>query len=1120
MNCKHHKRDIRRFFIALMVMAVSLAASAAAPQQVSIRVKDAPLRDVIAAIEKDYGYVFVYKRGLMDLGRKVSVNVSKGSVESVLERMFDGTDIEWDVTNRQIALRKGTAKEKPKTDKKDALHTITGVVTDAVTGEPLIGVTVAVKNGKTGVMTDIDGNYKIEVKSNQELTFSYVGYTPQTLTVGDLGVLNVALSSDDQMLSEVVVVGAGKQSKISVTGSVTSVKGLELKAPSSSLTSNFAGKLAGVISSTTSGEPGSVSEFYIRGVGTFGGRATPLILLDDVEISSSDLNRLPAESIESFSILKDASATAIYGARGANGVMIITTKKGMENTRAKINVSLECSFLQPVNRVEYIDGPTWMTLYNEALTTRTATAAPRYSSQTIENTRNNINPYVYPNVDWYDLMFKSKTMNQRANVNLTGGGSKVTYYMGLQVNHDSGMLKVPKTYSFDANINDWNYIFQNNLSYKPTPSTTILMHLNAQFGNRKGPGMNMTNIFNSVYNANPVSFPAVFPAEDGDDHLRFGNSYQTADRLNVNPYAQMMSTYGESTYSTISASLRGTQQLDFITEGLSATVLVNLKSYATSDYVNTIEPYYYEVMGNTWDLSDKDFFITRMLRKGTDYIAQGNINRFNDRTFYLDARLNYSRKFGPHDVSALLMYMQREYRNDVLPQRNQGLSGRITYNYDYRYLIEANFGYNGTERLAKGKRFELFPAVSLGWVVSNEKFWESLSNVVDHLKIRGSYGLVGSDETGLLAGAAHFLYKNEVAIGGGGYFSTGPYVGNETTKRGPGFLKYAVENAGWERAKKFDIGLDLRLFNQVDVTFDFFTDHRDRILQKRSSWPIMLGYDSAVPWGNVGKVSNHGVELSVNWRKQLMPDLSVDVRGNLTYTANKYVYNDEPDYPYVWQTLTGKPLSATYGYIADGLFSNQAEIDNHANQFGLGSTTMPGDIKYRDVNGDGIINSDDRVMLSKFGTVPRLQYGFGVNVVWRNWDLGVFFNGSGNRTLMVNGIAPFCSDDGNQDRNLMSFIAEDHWSETNPNPNAAYPRLGVSNPQVAGNLVESSYWMRNGSFLRFKSLELGYTYKFVRVYFSGDNLAVWSPFKYWDPELSYSSYPLSRTFNIGAQFNF
>ncbi|WP_289192164.1 TonB-dependent receptor [Xylanibacter rodentium] len=1117
---------LRLLLCLLLSLWGNIAVVHAQNAKVTMKMDNANVKEVLTQIEKATDYIFLYQSGSINLDRKVSVNVTNEPLSTVLEKIFKDTGVTWSVKNRQISLKQGEipASQTSSSKKKKGKHTLTGVVTDATNADPLIGASVVIKGGKiTGTVTDIDGNFSLEVSSDDEVTFSYVGYKPQTLSVGDLGVLNVALEPDNNTLSEVVVVGAGTQAKVSVTGSIASVKGDVLKAPSSSLTSNFAGKLAGVISSTTSGEPGSVSEFYIRGVGTFGGRATPLILLDDVEISAADLNRLPAESIESFSILKDASATAIYGARGANGVMLITTKKGMENTRAKINVSLECSFLKPVNRVEYVDGPRWMEMYNEALVARTPSASPKYSAETIELTRSGVNPYVYPNVDWYDLMFKDMTSNQRANVNLTGGGSKVTYYMGLQVNHDSGILNVPKTYSFDANIDDWNYIFQNNICYKPTTTTTIDLHLNAQFGNRKGPGIGMTEIFSDVYNANPVSFPAFYPSYEGDEHIRFGNSIQTGSRLNVNPYAHMMSTYKVSNYSTINASLRATQKFDFITEGLSVTALVNMKSYAYSDYVDTLEPYYYRVMSNTWDASDPDYFKLESLRKGTDYISQGDINRYTDRTFYFDARINYNRQFNDvHNVSGMLMYMMREFRSEVLPNRNQGFSGRFTYDYARRYLLEVNFGYNGTERLAKVSRFELFPAVSLGWVPSNESWWESLNPYIDHLKVRGSYGLVGSDETGLLAGAAHFLYKNEVNLGSGGQFWTGPFHGStsEVSKRGPAFLKYAVENAGWERAKKFDIGLDMSLFNCLNVTFDYFRDKRDRILQKRSSWPSILGYASAVPWGNVGKVDNQGIELSVNYRKRLAEDLSVDVRGNFTYTKNKYVYNDEPDYPYVWQTLTGKPLAATYGYIADGLFKDEADIANSPSQASLGSTVMPGDIKYRDVNGDGMINDDDKVMLSKFGTQPRIQYGFGVNVVWKKWDFGVFFNGSANRTLMINNIAPFCSDDGNQDRNVMTFISDNYWSASNPNPDAQYPRLGVSNAQVANNMVPSSYWMRNGSFIRFKTLELGYTLPFVRVYFSGDNLAVWGPFKYWDPELSYSAYPLHRTFNIGAQFTF
>lgn len=1121
--------ECRRWFAALLLVAAgSLVCLSAQDQLVTVKVDNRPVSEAIKIIEKESNMIFFYQSGVLDLNRKVTVNAVQKPLADVLNQVFTDNGIGWSVNGRQISLRpEAPAKKAPaKTEKKSGkkTHSLRGAITDATTGEPLIGATVVVKGSKGGgTSSDIDGNYTIDVPDNGEVVISYIGYTPQTLSVGDLGVLDVKLSPTGNELAEVVVVGAGTQAKISVTGSIAAIKGDVLKAPSSSLTSNFAGKLAGVISSTTSGEPGAVSEFYIRGVGTFGGRATPLILLDDIEISSADLNRLPAESIESFSILKDASATAIYGARGANGVMLITTKKGMENTRAKINVSLEASFSQPRNRVEYVDGPTWMEVYNEAQLARNPAATPRFSQATIDATRSGVNPYVYPNVDWYDLMFNKWSYNQRANVNLTGGGSKVTYYMGLQVNHDSGILNVPKTYSFDANINDWNYIFQNNICYKPTSTTTVDLHINAQFGNRKGPGTSLSTIFDDVYNANPVSFPAYYPSEEGDNHIRFGNSIKTASRLNVNPYAHMMSSYAEENYSTINASLRATQKLDFLTEGLSVTALVNMKSYAYSTYTNTIEPYYYRVMDNTYDPSDPTYFQLESLQKGTDYIAQGAIQRYNDRTFYFDARLNYNRQFNKvHNVSAMLMYMMREFRSDVLPNRNQGFSGRFTYDYARRYLVEMNFGYNGTERLAKGHRFEFFPAVSLGWVASNESWWESLNPYIDHLKIRGSYGLVGSDETGLLAGAAHFLYRNEVSLNGGQSFITGPYVGSNSNVglSGPAFLKYAVANAGWERAKKFDIGVDVSLFNQIDITFDYFHDRRDRILQKRSSWPTMLGYASSTPWANVGKVDNQGIELSVNWRKQLKEDLSVDVRANFTYTKNKYIYNDEPDYPYVWQTQTGKPLNATYGYIAEGLFRSEEDIKNSPSQTPLGGNPMVGDIKYRDVNGDGMITEDDKVMISEFGRQPRIQFGLGLNAVWRKWDFGVFFSGSANRTIMIDGIASFCADDFHQDRNLMKFIAEDYFQVGRNNFDAAYPRLGTTPTEVQNNMVPSTYWMRNGSFIRFKTLEIGYTFPYVRVYFSGDNLAVWGPFKLWDPELNYYSYPLSRTFNIGAQVTF
>ena len=1078
---------------------------------ISVKGQAMTIKQAIQLIEKNSNYTFFYNAA--DLKNTTNKNLNcEGNIEEVLKEVFKGSGITYMIKGNEIILK--VNKEEAAQQQPKKKRTVTGTVVDAENGDPVIGATVVVKGQKDGVITDLDGNFTIAISgSKAQLEFSYIGYRKKTVDVGDLGVINVKMESDNQLLSEVVVVGAGTQKKVSVTGSITSVKGLELKAPSSSLTTSFAGKLAGVISMTSTGEPGAASEFYIRGVSTFGGRATPLILLDDVEISTADLNNIPAETIESFSILKDASATAIYGARGANGVMLITTKTGKENEKTRINVTVENSFNKPMNFPDFVNGATWMEMYNEAQLTRNPGATPKYSQLDIDNTRNQVNPYIYPDVQWKDVIFKNMNMNQRANVNISGGGSKASYYMSLQANHDTGLLDTKKVYSYNNNINNWGYNFQNNISYKITSTTKIDLHMNAQIRNKKGPNYSTSDLFAQMLYCNPINFPVTFPVQPGDTHIRFGNAIWTGSSVRTNPYAYMLSSFKEYNENTLNTSLKINQKLDFVTKGLSVQAMVNWKNWASSSYNRTIEPYYYGIKGGSYNPSNPtDYEIERLGTSGTDYLKTSDISKASDQTFYLDARVNYDRQFNLHHVTGMLMYMQREYRSSVLPERNQGFSGRFTYDYGQRYLVELNFGYNGTERLAKKERFEFFPAVSLGWVISNEKFFEPMTKYIDNLKIRGSYGLVGSDETGLSAGAQHFLYIDQVSLNNIG-FTTG--VDMNYTLYGPLVTNYAVVNGGWERVKKLDIGIDLELFRQLTITADYFNEKRYNILLHREAWPESLGYYTAKPWSNKGKVDNWGIELSVNWRKEFTKDLYVDFRGNFTYTENKYVNLDEPVYPYVWKTSTGKPLSRTTGYIAQGLFSSQEEIDNSPTQ-NLGSTVKPGDIKYRDVNGDGKIDGSDQVMISPYGTTPRIQYGLGMNVTYKKFDFGVFFNGSAKRTIMISGISPF----GQSDYNVMQFIADDYWSESNPNPNAKYPRLGLTSSQTANNTVASTYWMRNGNFIRFKTLELGYKFKYGRVYLNGDNIAVFSPFKLWDPELSWNAYPLQRTFNIGVQLNF
>lgn len=1003
-----------------------------------------------------------------------------------------------------------TGREVMTTYQQKKGRTVTGTITDAVDGSPLIGVNIKLKGTTTGVISDIDGNYSIEVDSRKSiLIFSYIGYKTREVPVEDLGVINVKLTSNNELLDEVVIVGSGTQKKVSVTGAISSVKGAALKAPSSSLTSSLAGRLAGVMVNTTSGEPGSASEFYIRGISTFGGRKTPLILLDDVEISSTDLNNIPAETIESFSILKDASATAIYGSRGANGVMLVTTKSGQENTKTQINVTVENSFQSMMNFPKFVDGATWMELYNEGQRNRGATSL-MYSQERIDNTRNKVNPYVYPDVNWRDLLFKDMAMSQRANVNLQGGGSRVSYYMSLNVNHDSGLLDSPQIYSFNNNINNLSYNFQNNLQVKVTPTTKIRLNMNAQIQNRKGPNYKTQDLFIMTHTANPIFFPATLPAQKGDKHMRFGNAILSNATLRTNPYAHMASSFKQVDENMMHTTMRIDQTLDFVTKGLSANALIHFKNTSSQAFTRSIEPYYYRI--TKWTPGTDQYDMERLGTSGTEYIYTSDISRYTERTITMQFQLDYKRQFGMHNVGGMLMYMQRDFKRDVLPNRNQGFSGRFTYDYGQRYLAEFNFGYNGTERLARADRFEFFPAMSLGWVISNEAFFEPLRDKVDNLKVRASFGEVGSDD---LDYPTNFVYIDQVSLDKIGW-TTGDNF--NTYKVGPQLERYAVQNACWERSQKLDVGIDITLFRNWNIIFDYFHEKRYNILMMRAAWPNMIGFSNALPYSPIGEMSNQGYEVSTSYSTQIGKNLTIDFRGNFTYTKNKYVYIDEIWHEYPWQIKTGRPLSYQYGYVAEGLFGSQEEIDNHAKQE-LGSTPMPGDIKYRDLNGDGVINSYDQAFISELGKDPRIQYGFGVNLTYKKWDLGVFFNGSAMRKINMNkdgGVHPF----GAESHNVFQYVAENRWTEENQNPHAQYPRLGITNSETDNNRQNSTYWLRNGNFLRFKQLEVGYTFKYGRVYLTGDNIAVFSPFKEWDPELEWYKYPLQRTFNIGLQLNF
>jgi len=1009
--------------------------------------------------------------------------------------------------------------------KKDVERTIEGVVVDKTDGEPLVGASILLKDHPgVGTRTDLDGKFTLRyvpTKKESFLVISYVGYQSKEVPISGVADVKVELDASIQSLNEVVVTGSGLQKKVSVTGAISSVSGLELKQSTSALTLNLAGKFAGVYANNSSGEPGSGADFYIRGISNFAGRsATPLILLDDVEISATDLNNIPAENIASFSVLKDASATAIYGARGANGVMIITTKTGDYNTKTNINVSVENSFNFMGKLPDFVDGPTYMEMYNLAQYSRDPIGNLRYTEEDIERTRSGLNPYLYPNVDWQDVLFKNMAMRQRVNVNVSGGGSKVKYYMSLDFKHEDGHYRTEKLYSWNNQLQNYNYDFQNNISYKLTPSTTVTMNLNAQIRQSTSPDVDSQNFFYYAMNINPVIMSPTLPARSGYDHILYGTYECSNNQFMTNPYAELMTSFRQFNGNTVNAVVKIDQDLSMLTKGLKFNAWVNFKNYSATSYNRHITPYrYVPLTKDVDDWQNPVFDLKQAGDAGSNYIRESDIGRVTNNTFELQANLNWTRTFGEHEITAVAIYRMREYREKILPNRNQGISGRVTYDYGHKYLAEFNFGYNGTERLAKGHRFGFFPAASLGWVISNEKFFEPLRPVVTFMKIRGSYGLVGSDE---LDNSYYFYYYDQITNGNLGQLTWRPGAGNSlgfgTQLGGPELSFIGLPDLGWEKVKKLDIGVDLRLFNDLNITIDYFKDKRYDILMRRESWPNSLGYGNAVPYGPVGRVTNTGIEGSITYTKAINPDLSVSFNGNFTYNKNKLVEGDEKQWKYPWLFSTGLPVNYLRGYICDGMFQSEDEIKNSPIQ-NLGSQVMVGDLKYRDLNGDGQITTDDQTMISEYGWTPRLQYGFGATVNWKQWDFGFFFTGSAKRKICINGIDPFNKQMSQEANNMFQWIYESHFDPNNPDFNVEYPRMGLMEGEISNNKVASTHWVRNASFLRLKNLEIGWSFKYGRVYAQGNNLLLFTPFKYWDPEMSsWTTYPTQKSVTIGVQF--
>ena len=1017
--------------------------------------------------------------------------------------------------------------------------TVKGVIYEEETGEPMPGATVSVEGSTRGVMTDLDGSFELTgVKPTDKLKFECLGKETQVLQVGTMTNFVVKLKNAANELDEVTVVAFGKQRKESVIGSISTVDVKTLKVPSSNLTTALAGNVAGVIAYQRTGEPGQDNaDFFVRGITTFGANTSPLILIDNIELTSTDLARLQPDDIESFSIMKDATATALYGARGANGVIFVTTKRGQEGP-AKIFARVETSISAPTDVVELADPVTYMKSYNEAISTRDPLGELMYTYDKIEQTgKPGANRLIYPANDWYDMLFKDFATSYRANVSARGGGKVATYYVSGAYTEDTGVLKVDKRNSFNNNIDDKNYTLRSNVDINVTPTTKLAVRLTGNFRDYQGPLNGGSDVYRQIMHSDPVLFPAYYPVDDehvGIQHIMFGN-YE--DGSYINPYANLVKGYKNYQRSQMIAAVQLEQDLKFITKGLSFMTLFNLTRLSEFTVNRQFNPYWYRL--DRYDSYTGEYHVNRINENGTDYLTYSESGKTVKNTMYSETRLNYNRSFGKHDVTGLLVFTASESLTAnagslqlSLPSRNAGLSGRFTYGYDKRYFVEYNFGYNGSERFHKSHRWGFFPSAGLAWMMSNEKWFKPLAKVVSNLKLRYSYGLVGNDNIG--SSSNRFYYLSEMSMNNSGLGASFGETRN-VGYNGIGVVRYANEAITWEKSYKSNYALELGLFKKLDIIAEYFTEHRTDIFMQRADIPNTMGLQAAV-YGNIGQARSKGIDIQADYKQAWASGLWASARANFTYSTGKYDVYEEPTYPESYRQHAGRSIRQTWGYIAERLFVDDEDAANSPSQAAFGSQYGGGDIKYTDVNGDGVITNADMVPIG-YPTSPEIIYGFGVSLGHKGFDFSVFFQGLGRESFWIDatsaystkynkyGTAPFVNNG-----QLLKAYSDSHWSEDNRDIYALYPRYSAY--ENHNNTQVSTWWMRDGSFVRLKQMEFGYTLPQkltnkihidnLRVYFQGNNLLCWSKFKLWDPELAGEgfNYPIQRTFNIGVNVTF
>ena len=1148
LNCRHSLAT----FLLLALMLLPLPIFAQGGGNINLEVRDRPLKEVFAQIEDEYGYRFIFRDDAIDLDRKVTVSVKNASIDALLGKILD-SKTEYQVRNRQITIYIKPDPRTPSSDheRKVAPGTVVkGTVRD-VENEPIVGAFVQEKGTRNGVTTDLDGNWSIAVSSpDAVLLFSCLGFRDIEMPASSNAVANITMQEDMQRLDEVVVIGYGTQTKATITGSLSVVDTKELiKPPVSSITNVLAGSVPGVATVQTTGQPGEdAASIYIRGVGSLSSSASaPLVLVDGVE---RDFSQIDPNEIENFSILKDAASTAVFGVRGANGVILITTKRGQEG-KPNISISTNTGLQQPSTMVSQVGSYEYARYWNMKMQNDGETDPRRYfTDYAIEAYRTGSDPLFYPNVNWKERVFNDVFVQTKNNINISGGGKVARYFVSMGYLYQNGVLKQVESLPYNNNYNYNRYNYRANLDFSLSPSTTMKFNIGGYVGKQQAPLS--IKVDGTEWNSVTIwTVPLVSPGLiDGKRTRVPASSVPTGLELNRDGYFTFFGRGYEQYYNTtLNIDVEINQRLDFITDGLSLTLKgaydnafnIHKKRESWADDYNEI--YYASYYDDpTKPMTDPDYDRSIvMIPRGTADILRYSEENGRDRNWYLEGKINWDRAFGPkgqHKVSAMFLYNQsRDYypkystgetsSYQYIPHSYVGFVGRATYNYKGKYLADLSIGYNGSENFAPGKtRYGAFPSGSIGWVISEEGFMKN-QNFISYLKLRASLGKVGND-----LGTTRFMYMPTTWVSNGNY-NFGETNPNSSEAYGEGVI--GNDGVTWETAVKQNYGIDAEfLRHRLSLNFDWFFEHRTGILLKPNNTPAIIAY--TLPSMNLGEVNNHGYEISLGWSDKTKSGFEYFATANVSFARNKIIFMDEVVSEFPWQNQTGGSVgryTGLYKFVRlyqysdftegpDGTLVLNPELPQPS------SPVYPGDAMYEDVSGDGIVNSDD-TMVTGYSTIPEYVFGLNAGFNFKGFNFSMQWTGATNVNKLMDEEyrIPFTNAGG---RGLLDYFYEDGW--TVENQDGTLPR--ASEKSETWNSQPSTLWLRDASYLRLKTVTLGYTFpgkgwlkaigvKSLNVSFSGYNLLTFTGLDFIDPESltdRNGAYPLVKIYSLGLNLTF